>query len=198
MLSRDDSFGKTKETGLVDGSASLAAGLYAYLQEVDGYRIVCRRHGGKAAVDAQEGGVRVTRCFESGSATVAHLQVATQLLPRWKRRISEERGAGKRRDGPRLLVQCDVLWEGRRLLVEAFQPSSTAVLHVELSLWPWESDLPELPLRMVATALRCHEFLLPDGIARPLPVPADGRGGREIRAYLMHAMPKNLYASQCI
>src|SRR5439155_1008168 len=108
-------------------------------------------------------------------------------------------GSDHRTDPPsvRPLIRSDRIWEGHQLLVRARTQHPSRVLTLEVCVLPHNGGLPELPLRVLATALRCHEFLLSDGVAQPLPVPHDLlRSG--IREYLTRVTPHNLSARQCI
>ena len=212
MLNAEEpGIGAPGEPGDANGLACLTEGIQAYLQEIGGYRAVCRRHEGTTTVDMHEGELRVARCFENSGETVAHLTSAVRLLPGLPGSAAGGRsgndgtvrhgGSAARKAGrhdPPCIVRRDIVWEGRRLLVHACLRPSSGVLRVDLCVFRWESDLPELPLRTVATALRCHEFLVPDGVALPLPVPAEEGQGLGVRDYLTRAMPPNLLAGQCI
>jgi len=185
--------------GDIDAVALLTGGIYAYLLEVDGYRSICRRHEETATVEQDDGVVCVVRCFEPAAEAVEHLRTAVQLLPPPRRDTQPNHHHGEGDSQPPREVRQDVIWEGRLLHVRAGVQCSSAVLRVEVRVSPWESDFPELPLRTVATALRCHEFLLPDGVARAQPIrEADQPKAHGVHAYLKCAMAPNLYASQCI
>ena len=185
-----------------DGLTGLAEGLYAYLQEVTADRDLCRRHEATIAVQQLDGELRLARCFENSSRTVSHLAGAIRLLPRWRTPRGRKGGEGERPPGTHdvpCLLRSDIDWECRRHLVQAQIHPLSEALSVKVSVFPWECELQQLPLRTIATALRCHEFLVPEGTALPLPVPGgDGRATEGIRAYLARTMPPNAYASQCI
>ena len=208
MTSGEESrIGPASEPDHANALALLMEGISAYLREIDSYRAVCRRHEGTAIVDERAGDVRVGRSFESSRRTLGHLKSAMQLLPRSygdaPRRSGHDRYGRHPQSLARIvkhdlpcLLQCAVVWEGRRHIVHARRRTSPAVLSVDLFISPLESGLPELPLRTVAMALRCHEFLVPDIIALPLAVRPDEKHG--VREYLKRAIPPNLSASQCI
>lgn len=195
------------EPGHSDGLSSVVEGIYAYLLEIDAYRAVCRRHEGTATVDEQEGSLRVTRRFQNRGETTAHLTAAVRLLA-LRQRCRGRRGNGRGRRGCSVardnnldicsLVRRNIIWEGRPLRIGVREQGSRTVLHVDLCVYPPASDQSELPLRAVATALRCHEFLVPDTVALPLPGPGEGQERGSIREYLARAMPANLYASKWI
>lgn len=200
MLSLEEtSQNVASESGCCKALAYLTEGIYGYLQEVDGYRAVCRRHEGTAMAHAHDGELEVTRFFESGSNAAAHLQSALRQLPHWEESPCRRSGGRGRYQHPLRLVPCGIVWEERRLLVRARHLRSPPLVQVDLVVPSRESDFPELPLKRLADALRCHEFLIPGVIAHSLPPPS-GHGTQllGIREYLSRAMPPNLYASQCI
>jgi hypothetical protein len=195
------------EPGAEHAIHDLVQGLAAYLQEISDYGTVCRRHEGTATVCERGGTLRVIRSFQPGSQAVTHLFETVELLPRWRwgapRTNGEAAGAltGRAQDGPgpRLPGRWDLAWEGRRVLVEAGAHPPAFHIEIEVCLFSREGELPELPLRALATALRCHEFLVPDGVAPALPRhPEPEREDCDISEYLLRAMPPKLIASQCI
>lgn len=185
-----------------DAMACLVQGLVTYFQEVEGYRAVCRRHEGTAVVREARDGLWVVRCFADGGRACAHLASALRLLSTPDDAAGDHARDESRRwaiagRSSRSALQAHVSWEGRQALVRA--RTRQAVLKVEVQILPPAGDLPDLPLRALATALCCHEFLVPDGVAPALPCPPhSGARGDSIREYLTHAMPPKLAARQCI
>jgi hypothetical protein len=213
MLSTQETTAAAKgDLGHVESFTCLVEGVSAYLQEVDGYRDICRRHEGRAAVVEKDGELRVARFFKNQSETVAYLRSAVQQLPSAQgphRHLDGQGGTSKsqrlrsgrgtNREPLPCLVCRAISWEDRTLLVHASQQTADAPVEVDLRVLATERALPELPLRTLAGVLRCHEFLIPEVIATPLPILA----GQDpafvgIREYLARAMPPKLYASQCI
>jgi hypothetical protein len=83
------------------------------------------------------------------------------------------------------------------MLVHAFTRSAKTLV-VGLVLPRLGSALPELPLRAVAQALQCHEYLVPAAVASAIEAARpSGERGCGVRAYLMRAMPQSMLASQC-
>jgi hypothetical protein len=172
--------------------ADLADAFCAYLLEIDGYCDVCRRCEETVVVHERSAGIEVTRFYEFRDATLSHLRSALGVLG-GNDEIAQSR---KKLSGP--LLRYSLSWEHRPVLVAAsFFPADATLLQVTLFLPHVKSDLPELPLRTLAHALLCHEFLLPGPIALPRPPPHMQRSLSAFD-YLQRAMPEKLYASQCI
>jgi hypothetical protein len=183
----------------VDGLTCLAGAVYAYLREIDAYRGVCSRCAGTAVVRERAAWLEVTRWYKPTDEALTHLGSALGRLP--EHRPTQARREGYRReagDDSPITLPRHITWEHRPAVVRSSLTGSDArTLQVTLLLHREAGDLPELPLRTLASALLCHEFLLPEVIASPLP---PGRAPRSlsVRAYLLRAMPPNLYAGQCI
>jgi len=78
-----------------------------------------------------------------------------------------------------------------------FEPDP--ILKVELVLQPNPLRPPELPLRLMASLLRCQDALLPEFIAKAQsPYSHHDIKFLTVREYLTKHMPENLYASQCL
>src|SRR4051795_193995 len=58
--SEDNRLDALRESRDDDGIACVREGLYAYLKEIHGYRAVCLRHEGSAAVEQCDGELQVT------------------------------------------------------------------------------------------------------------------------------------------
>jgi len=177
----------------------IVQGLFGYLQELDGYRVVCLRSAETAAVSPQQGGIQVIRHFDGTPSLIAHLEAVVPLLPPRSRRARVEAARPEipLRPDLRPVIAHAGVWEARDVVVEVQVSSGPAAKQVEVGLFLSEIDVPELPLRMLATALRCHEFLVPHDIAPALQLPSEEvEGIQTIHQYLERAMPRNLAASQ--
>jgi hypothetical protein len=193
----------TSESDATATLVDLTTGLYAYLTEVDAYGVICRRHRGRVLV-GDDGDVAVIRSFQETEKALAHLQIALTTMPPCP--VGPAKGKSPRRPQTcgwwtskeviTSVLQRTILWEGRRCSVHVWRIEPCSVLNVAVVLRPFGGDVPELPLRKVAIALRCHEALVPLTVAeasivdpiRPLLAMED---------YLRRAMPSNLWASQC-
>jgi hypothetical protein len=192
-----------------DGLSTLVQGMYAYLTELDTYRSICLRHELTASIRVEGDALCVSRTFTLHFATVTCLKNCSnrcpgwEFTPYWGLQRSEWDVLKKHIDAQmrenskvRAMGTLGIAWDHRPMLINPFILSADAKLVVELILPRLASPLPELPLRAVAQALRCHEYLVPAAIATPLPMPTSDREWG-IRAYLQRAMPQDLIASQC-
>lgn len=185
-----------------DWAALLAEALRNYLREVDDWRRVCTRHEQSAIVRESETGLEITRRFADREVNGRLLLAALARLPTEKRLAPKSLPFGGARGRLSSADESDdarrsFRWQGRTVAVRSGpDPADGALLRVTLFVPPPVSDLPVLPLRVIAEALRCHEYLVPTGDAA-LAIPPQF-SGLTISAYLERAMPSNLYASQSI
>ncbi len=193
-----------------DGLFLLAEGLSGYLAEIIACRAVCRRHEETATVRRTAEVLHVQRRFDPARAPAAHLAARIGALPdwegtlfwptegdRWERLLSRAAARGKEDPNSRPVALRGIAWEGRPVLVSIRSRGARAPTDVVTALPALPLDLPEPPLRLVASALRCHEHLLPTSLAPPLPLGMHGAGWSHLRAYHERATPQNRYASQC-
>jgi hypothetical protein len=185
-----------------DGVDELIRVWSAYLGEITSCRAVCLRHVSTAAVRERGSTLRLRESFRPPEQIVDRLRTRVERLESWSRSPywpSERRKwaaiLGKatphlrRSDG--FAIARGGEWEGRAILIHARTQGSELV--VELAVPTVPSPLPELPLRIVAHALRCLEHLLPDIPALPL---RPDRGDSTIGAYLARATPEHLIAGK--
>lgn len=194
------------EENSADGLTGLADAILSYLREIQDCWTVCQRHEGTAVLRERHEGLEITRFFECRDQTLTHVESAIRLLavdPRIDGDDVPDLGCygtkQQDRGSPSSSgMRAAIVWEARTGIVDACRSLSHAsLLQVTLLLLPQGIDLPELPLRTVADALRCHEFLVPEVIGVPVPPPVSFRS-LTVREYLQRAMPSNLHASQCI
>jgi hypothetical protein len=181
----------------------------SYLEEVSGYVEICGRHEKTTAIHARGRSLQIYRQFPRDEATAASIRSMAASLPAWADspfyrsggavwvKTEREVSARMTRHGRLLpIVTRGVVWDGMPLLVHAYKFEPDPFLKVELLPQAILRDLPDLPLRIVAKALSCHEYLVPAHVASPLP-PYRGHEARfdTIAEYLREAMPEGLYAT---
>lgn len=187
-----------------DALADLAGAFLGYFLEIDGYRNVCLRCEETATVREHPSGVEVLRFYTRRDESISHLLSAagrlTHVPSRNRRQTGDGSGelsrSGVQNPSPSLLRR-DIVWENRPARVDVTAGLDSTRLRVSLLFPRLEGDLPELPLRTLAHALLCHEFLMPAAVMPPLPVEA-GDGCLTVLGYLKRTMPRNLSASQWI
>ncbi len=97
------------------------------------------------------------------------------------------------------ILTTGIVWEGIPLIVHAYKFEPDPVMKVELVLPEIPEPLHELPLKMIATMLRCLDHIVPEFIATPLPPYVRHEAKfMTIKEYLLHTMPAGLYATSCL
>ena len=188
----------------------LTEAIVSYCEEIDECRRICLQHERTTVVYATPCALHLVQLFPWKEKTLAHLRLSVERLPQWDTSPfwkSEKsswttllRNIGKRAiPGARHpLLARGIAWEGRPVLVCASSVQGESLLRLELLLPPILADVPELPLRVVASGLFCLESLLPERVAAAVPAAAVPQGrSLPLLEYLRRTMPQNLYASQC-
>jgi hypothetical protein len=193
-----------------DGIDDLARGLLLYLAEVDEYRNLCLQFEASATVRTQGECLVVCRRYRGRDAAYDRLRASVERLPNgmtsvfWATQRRQWERVSRRMLGslPRRVIRRsfrrEVNWQGRCVLLLAHESPDAAVVTVELVLLPLPLDLQEPPLRIVADALRCHAYLMPDAEALAVDDGKPARTGVTIREYLSRTAHQNTYAGQCI
>lgn len=191
-----------------DGLDLIAQSLHAYLQDVHRNRAICRRHENTATVRQDNSILRVTKRFADRPETVRFLLRSAGKLPNWEQfrwpstsmsvlqRLASKAGVAALGGGSPVYVR-GLFCDERPVLLHVYRPP-TPELCVEVSLPVLSGDVQELSLTALAKALLCHEYLIPDSVATPLPVDAETMSRFGVQVYLQRTMLKNLYASKCI
>jgi hypothetical protein len=193
-----------------DGLGRLTMALAGYIEEVNDYRDTCLRHEEATVVTSARKTLSLLRLFPLTDAAREHVRNAAERLPGWERSLfwaAEKKACMDLRRRTSILVASEagdvvvtrgISWAGRPVLVSATSTRDGRFLQVNLLIPEITEDLVELPLRRVAHGLGCHEYLLPESIARPVPRSKHRPDSLPLRAYLTRAMPPSLYASQCL
>lgn len=98
------------------------------------------------------------------------------------------------------IITRGISWEGiLSVLIHAYKFEPDPVMKVELIVPTYENPVPELPLKVIAATLQCHEQLVPAYIAEALPMYNHHEAKFEtLWEYLSRTMPKNLDATRCL
>jgi hypothetical protein len=194
-----------------DPLGALSEAVSSYLEELDSYRAICLRHENTATAYATDRATHLVRVFARDEQALTHVRRAAKARPGWEVSPFWEAGRERReqllkdvrrkratRPSRAPLLCRGIAWEGRPMIVLVTVPDRK-IVRLELILPPLYQEMPELALRTVASGLRCHEYLLPESVARALP-PSRSPVTRALplREYLTRATPQNLYASQCV
>jgi hypothetical protein len=196
--------------GQENGSQLLAEALHRYRQEIIEQSELCKRHTPSAAIHTKGKELQLYRLFERDEAVATQLRRATDTLPSWKEALEWDSDGKKweklERDVTARMskhqellpiVTKGIAWEGRPMLVHAYKFEADPMMKVELVLPHVERELPVLPLRILAQALGCHEYLVPQELAqaRP-PYERHETDFITIPEYLSQTMPAALYATE--
>jgi len=182
-----------------------------YLQDLDRSRTVCIKHSKTAAIHDCGEDLQVYRMFSSSTKVAKQLHTAAAALTGWEESIywpldrfkweklkGEVESRVKRHSKQYEIVSKGVLWEEIPILIHAYKFDCDPRLKIELVAPECGRVLPMLPVRLMASILRCHDFLVPAHIANPGPYYA-GHEDRflTISEYLSLHTPPELYAAKC-
>ncbi len=194
-----------------DGINSLTGGLLSYLQEIQGQQKVIKHHADTAAIHNASKQLEVYRMFASSSAVAESLRKSAKALPswdtnqywkkegsKWEKLKSEIEARMERHTKQHAVFTKDIAWNDRVILIHAYKFEPDSRMKIELVVPALPSPLPELPSKIIADVLTCHEYLVPEYIAKPLPFyKSHDANFQSLTEYLSHNMPPELYASQC-
>lgn len=198
-----------------DGLELLRDALYGYFMEIESCRVICARHESEAAIHSKGKTLQLYRLFKRDEVTAKQIINAVKELPGWEESIYYKKGGKLHRLWEKMykevehrmvkhkklrsIVTRGVEWEGLPILVHGYKYEPDPVMKVELLVAPYESPAPELPIQIMSSLLRCHEHIVPEYIASPLPPYERHEAAFEmISDYLSRTMPKDLYATQCL
>lgn len=205
---REPGCGAPERISAADSADALGSAVLSYLEEIDGYQQVCLRHEPTTAVYASPLALRLVKSFPWTPAAAEYLRRAVEALPGWEETLLwkawaedcvalEKAFSDKNVSGGDVATR-GIAWEDKPVLVRARSRNDKPLLTVDLVLPSVRGVLPELPLRRAACCLLCHEHLLPEAIARPLPgSTADQSEACTLREFVLRATPHNLYAGKC-
>lgn len=183
-----------------------------YLQEIEECRAICERHNKTAAIHDKGETLQVYRLFVRDDGAATYLHQITKMLPdwgdanrwkqegtKWQKLERDVEARMKRHSKLQSILTKGIAWEGRPILIHAYKFDGDPVMKLELMLPDAEQRMPELPIKVMASALRCHEMLVPEGIASALP-PYERHETKflTISEYLGKHNPKGLYALHCL
>lgn len=191
-----------------DGVEPVAEAIYIFVTEMKGYRATCLKHEGTAAIHNAGKELQVYRMFKRDEAVARQLRLASEALPSWKESLywgsdgdrwdklqRDITARMKKHTKQHPIVTRGVSWEGVPILIHAYKFEPDPFMKVELVMPVHSMVVPQLALKTIASALACHEFLIPDCMTVALP-PYQGHATDflTIREYLSSAMPQSLYS----
>jgi len=174
---------------------------------------MCNKHNKTAAIHTRGKTLQVFRIFKTDELTAKNIRHATEQLPSWEqslfwesnqqtfqKTLKEIESRMARHGKQHAIITRGIEWNDVPLIVHAYKFEPDSVMKVELVFPPCKNCIPSLPLQAVTTMLECHEFIVPDFIASPLPPYSRHEMNflTTIKEYLLQEMPKDLYATSCL
>lgn len=198
-----------QDTNALDSFSEAA---YSYLGEIDECLARCMKHSKTAAIHTRGTELQVYRMFQRDEATARQMHEATKSLPsweespywrsqkdEWKRMAASVTRRMEKHSSQHPIITKGIVFNNVPMLIHAykFEPDPTMKLELVLPEYPGSNE--EMPLKRIATALECHERLVPPFVAPALP-PYSHHETRfqTLGEYLTEKMPQSLYASGCI
>ncbi len=202
-----------QDTSEINGLTMFADAALAYLREIEVQRALCIKHNETAAIHDRGQSLQIYRLFKRDEVTARQMRNATEKLQPWedspywqanrKQWVDMEQQVVRRMEKHHKqhpIITRGIVWEGvMPILVHAYKFEPDPIMKMELIVPPFGNLVPQLPLQLIAASLQCHEYLVPNYIAEPLP-PYDHHEAKfsTLLEYLSRTMPRGLYASECL
>ena len=195
-----------------DNSTAVAKALNIYLREIEVQRLLCEKHLLSAAIHRRGKELQVYRQFDRNEDATASIRRFGEMLPSWDTLADWERIKGVPLKVEREVIARmgkhskqhpfftrGVAWERRPVLIHGYKFEPDPVMKLELILPSVERHIDEFSLHVIGSALRCHEYLVPDFVATAK-APYDRHETKflTLTEYLTQTMPKGLYATEAI
>lgn len=194
-----------------DGLISLTGALLSYFQEVQEHHAVITRHSDSVALHTASSQMEVYRMFTSTSEVAESLRNTAKTLPswntspywmqegkKWEKLKNQIEARMERHCKQRGVLTQGIAWHNRAILIHAYKFEPDTRMKIELVVPILPTPIPELPTKILADTLACHEYLVPEYIAKPLPYyQGHDANFQSLPEYLSQTMPSQLYASQC-
>lgn len=196
----------------MENLVAVCSSLNLYVREVETQRALCAKHLTTAVVHDKGKELQIYRQFERKEEVAASIRRFADLLPGWEEALewdsqnaylsriqkSVERRMEKHAKQHAVYTR-GVAWEHRPVLIHAYKFEPDPRMKLEIILPSVRRHFDELPLHRVCSALRCHEYLIPEFVAAPRP-PYEGHETdfMTLSEYLSKTMPKGLYATEAV
>ena len=191
---------------------SAAKALNLYVREVEDQRALCSKHLATAAVHNKGKELQIYRQFDRREETAASIRRFGDMLPDWETALEWEAEKGYllklRREIERRMEKHSkqhavytrgVAWEHRPLLIHAYKFEPDVAMKLEIIAPNVKRYVEELPLHVVSSVLRCHDYLIPDYVATANPFYERHEADfLTLTEYLAERMPKGLLATEAL
>lgn len=193
-------------------TTTIAKAINLYLREVEDQRALCLKHHQTTAIHDKGQELQIYRQFDRAEEIASSIRKFGDLLPSWDTTLewadqknnllslqkSIERRM-ERHSKQHAVYTRGVAWGHRPVLIHAYKFEPDPVLKLEIVLPGIKRHIEELPIHIICSALRCHEYLVPEFIAKPKPPYERHKiDFLTLTEYLTKTMPKDLYATQAI
>lgn len=191
---------------------TIGKALNLYIRETGDQLALCAKHLATAAIHNKGKELQIYRQFDRREETAASIRRCGDMLPDWDttleweaeknylsklRREIERRMEKHTKQHP--VYTRGVAWEHRPVLIHAYKFEPDSAMKLEIIAPNVKRHIEELPLHIVCSVLRCHDYLVPDFVARPNPPYARHETDfLTLTEYLTETMPKGLLATESI
>lgn len=194
-----------------NGLSDFAIAFLDYLDDREKDRALVAKHAETTAIHTKGKDLQLYRLFDATAEVADYIRIGAEKLPSWEQSIfanpdlprweKQMHQVNQRMAKHQKLLPIVTrgVTMGIPILIHAYKFEPDPILKVELIAVPHRTPAPLLPLQTMAALLSCHEFLVPDGVAKALP-PYTRHEAEFVMMwdYLSQTMPKGLYASQCL
>ncbi len=196
----------------MESLVAVGSALNLYIREVEARGALCKKHLATAAIHDKGQELQIYRLFDRREETAASIRKFGDLLPSWdttlewvtqKNHLIRVQKAIERRmekhSKQHPVYTRGVEWEHRPILIHAYKFEPDPILKLEIVLPGVKRHIEELPLHIVCSALRCHEYLVPEFVA-PAKPPYERHEAEflTLTEYLSLTMPKGLHATDAV
>ncbi len=162
------------------GTSSLANALHMYLSETDRDITLCRNHEHNTAIHTQGSEFQLYKIFKRDQDVCQHLHKVVKNLSPWSDHYSwKHHGDGytllqnqiSKRTQKHLklteIITRGIEWESMPILIHSYKFDADVSFKNELIVPSSYLDTVEiLPVKLVGSLLRCHEYLMPPAIIK--------------------------------
>lgn len=196
----------------MESLATAGNALNIYLRELEMQRALCAKHLSTAAVHDRGKELQIYRQFERREEVVASIRKFGDLLPSWESTLEWDTQSGylnkvqkgierrmEKHTKQHAVYTRGVSWEHRPVLIHAYKFEPDTRMKLEIVLPGVKRHVEELPVHRICSALRCHEYLIPEFVAAARP-PYERHETKflTLTEYLSQTMPKGLYATDVL
>ena len=185
--------------------------LHSFIEEIERQRDICHRNQSTTAIHTKGKELQVYRMHKADKTVIEHLRDAASSLPSWDSALlSDWEGSKwnkvksqidsrvKRHEKQQSVLSQGVSWKGSPILIHSYKFEPDSSFKVELVMLSTMARQPERSLKTISEALECHDFLIPEHVAKPKPPYSKHETDfQTIDEYLSRKLPSDLYNLYC-